>query len=198
MGQRLGSLIGAVGGLLFVLLNAGPLASPVAVALRLAGAAVFVVAVWYAVIRTRSWPPDPQPDTAALRTYWICVIAEALAIPLGALVLIRVLKQPDLTPAWVVLVVGAHFLPFAKAFRVGLFALLAWALVVVAVIGGLVTALGAPIGATAAGVVAGFLLLAFAVAGATLRDRTVRPSQPAASTPRPKGDRDRRAAMPDR
>ncbi len=184
MGQRLGSLIGAVGGLLFVLLNAGPLGSPTSTALRLAGAVGFVVAVWYAVIRTRSWTPDPRPGTAALRIYWLCVIGEALAIPIGVLVLVR-LNQPTLTPAWVVLVVGAHFLPFARAFRVPLFTLLAWSLIVVAVIGGLVTAMGAARGATTAGVIAGFLLLAFAVAGATLRGRTGQAFPRAASTPLP-------------
>ena len=182
MGQRLGSFIGAIAGLLFVLLNAGPLGSPASVVLRVVGVAAFVLAVWYAVVRTRSWPPDPHLDTAAVRTYWICVIAETLAIPLGVLVLVRVLDQPDLTPAWVVFVVGAHFLPFARAFGVELFTLLAWALIAVAVIGALVTALGAPLGAAAAGVLAGFLLLAFAVAGAALRGRTVRLSRPAAST----------------
>ncbi|WP_375426642.1 hypothetical protein [uncultured Friedmanniella sp.] len=47
MGQRLGSLIGAIGGLLFVQLNAGGLGRPVGTVVRVAGVAVFVVGVHF-------------------------------------------------------------------------------------------------------------------------------------------------------
>ena len=166
MGQRIGSLIGALGGLVFVILNASALSSEISIVLRIVAVVVFAVTIWYAVIRRRNEQTEQRPPASALRVYWICVAAEVAAIPLGAQVLMRVFKQPDLTPVWVVFVVGVHFLPFARAFQVPLFAALGAALVVVAVIGGLVTVAVSPLGASWAGVVAGFVLLAFAVLGA--------------------------------
>lgn len=166
MGQRLGSMIGAIGGVVFVLVNAGALGSPVSIVLRIVGVVVFVATIWYAVIRTRNHPPGPRPPAEALRVYRLCVVAEVVAIPVGAQVLVRMFDRPDLTLVWVVFVVGVHFLPFARAFRVPLFTGLGAALVAVAVIGGLVTVTISPAGAPLAGVTAGFVLLAFAFVGA--------------------------------
>lgn len=158
-------MIGAIGGAVFVLVNAGALGSPVSIVLRIVGMVVFVATLWYAVIRTRSHPTGPRPPATALRVYWLCVVAEVVSIPVGAQILVRVFDRPDLTLVWVVLVVGVHFLPFARAFRVPLFTGLGAALVAVAVIGGLVT-MTSPVGAPLAGVTAGFVLLAFAIVGA--------------------------------
>lgn len=169
MGQRLGSLIGAVGGVIFVLLNAGALGSPLSVVLRIAGAVIFAATVWYAVIRGRNEPSGPRPPPEALRVYRLCVVAELVAIPVGAQVLVRVFGRPDLTLVWVVLVVGVHFLPFARAFRVPLFAVLSTVLIVVALVGGVVTVTLTPLGGPGAGVLAGFILLAFAALGAYRR-----------------------------
>lgn len=179
VGQRLGSMIGAVGGVLFVLLNAGALGSQVGVVLRVVGVVVFVTTVWYAVIRTRKRPSGSRrPTGALLRVYWICVAAEAVAIPVGVLVLNRVLGRPDLTPAWVVLVVGAHFLPFARVFRVPLMTPLGVVLCVVAAIGGLVTLLITPLGGRLAAVTAGFVMLAFAVMGGHRQRAVTSPVSP--------------------
>lgn len=169
MGQRLGSLIGAIGGVLFVLINAGVLPWPLSLVVRLVGVLIFLAVVWYAVLRRRPAPPEPAVPARALRVYWICVAAEVIAIPLGSQLLVRVLHQPALTPVWVVFVVGVHFVPFARAFRVPLFALLAAWLIAVAVIGAAVTLGVGPAGAGWTGIVAGLLLLAFAYAGARRR-----------------------------
>lgn len=166
MGQRLGSMIGAIGGVIFVLVNAGALGSLARIFLGVVGVVVFLATLWYAVVRTRNHPAGPRPPADALRVYWICVAAEVVAIPLGAQVLVRVFDRPGLTLVWVVFVVGVHFLPFARAFRVPLFIGLGVALVVMALIGGLVTVIIGPLGAPLAGVAAGFVLLAFAVVGA--------------------------------
>lgn len=172
MGQRTGALVGAIGGLLFVVLNAGLLPAPLPVVVRAAGVVAFVAVVAYAVVRApRSPDAATRPPRSAMRTYWICVAAEIVAIGVGSLVLARLVHRPELSPLWVVFVVGVHFLPFASAFRVPLFRVLALTLMVVAVTGG-VAALGA--GTVAVGwaaVAAGFVLLAFAYAGAVQQRR---------------------------
>lgn len=169
MGQRLGSLIAAIGGIVLVLVNSGPLGTPISIVLRVLGVALFAAAVWYAIIRTRNRPAGSMPPRSALRTYWLCVIAEVVAIPVGAQLLIRVFDRSDVVLVWVVFVVGAHFLPFARAFQVPLFTPLAVGLMVVAVIGAVITLLTSPLGAPAAGVTAGFLLLIFAARGGSER-----------------------------
>ena len=86
-----------------------------------------------------------------------------LAIPVGAQVLLRVLHRPALTPVWVVLVVGVHFLPFARAFRVPLFTWLGAVLITVAVLGGVATLQVGAVAAGVTGMIAGVALLVFAV-----------------------------------
>lgn len=171
MGQRLGAMIGAVGGLLCVLLNGGALPAPYDLVVWLVGIGVFVAVVWYAVVRTRSLAAGPAPAAQAVRIYWLCVIAELIAIPVGSQVLVRGLDRPVLVPVWVVFVVGVHFLSFARAFGVALFTVLGAALIIVAIAA---LQVGPP-GAAGAGVAAGALLLTFAVVGAVQQGRLVRP-----------------------
>lgn len=159
-GRALGSTVGAVGGLVFVLVNAGAL--PAALLLRLLAAVLFAATVLLA-LRVRD--PGPPPSREALRVYGFCVLAEVLAIPVGAAVL-RALDRSELVLVWVVLVLGVHFVPFARAFAAPVFALLGWALVAVAVVGGVVTlATGDADVAPATATVAGFVLLAFSLYG---------------------------------
>jgi hypothetical protein len=160
----LGSVIGAVAGLVFVLANAGEL--PAAAAFRVAGVIAFVLVI--VVLRRGPAPEPPQPSRTALRTYLLCVAGEVVAIPVGALV-IRGLDGPsELVVVWVVFVVGVHFLPFARAFGLPVFGVLAWTLIVLAVAGGALTlAVDASAGPWTA-VAAGFVLLGFAAAGPRL------------------------------
>lgn len=77
----------------------------------------FVLAVALLARSPAAAPPRPRPG--ALRTYLLCVAAEVVAIPVGALV-IRALDRPsDLIVVWVVFVVGVHFLPFARVRAAG-------------------------------------------------------------------------------
>ncbi len=175
MGQRVGSLVGAVGGLLFVLVNAGELGAA-ALPLRVLGVVAFAAAVGFAVVRGAG-PGGPAPSRSALRTYGWSVTAMVVAVVLGAQVLARVLDRPELTPVWVVFVVGAHFFPFARAFGVPLFASLAVVLMAVAVAGAVVALTATPLGVPAATVAAGFVLLGHAAAGAVVERRRTRPAQ---------------------
>jgi hypothetical protein len=161
---RTGALIGAIGGVLFVVLNAGALGSPTSIVLRVVGVAAFALVLWWSVLRPSAGRPGPRPEPSALRTYLLCVVGEVVAIPLGAQVLVRVVGRPELVLPWVVLVLGVHFLPFARTFRVPLFATLAWTLVAIGLLGGVLAVLVGPVLAATAGVLAGFVLLAFAYA----------------------------------
>ncbi len=163
--RPVGSIIGAVGGLLFVLLNASavPL-TPVWWVLAVAG---FAGVIWFTVLHGPIVTQQPPPR-AAIRTYGLAVLAMVLAIVVGARVL-GFIDRPNAVVPWVVLAVGAHFLPFAGAFGLPIFRLLAISLIAVAVVGGIATLLHDS--ATAAGwtgVLAGFVLLLFAAFGPAL------------------------------
>ncbi|KQZ67033.1 hypothetical protein [Nocardioides sp. Root151] len=166
-GRQIGGLIGAGGGLVFVLANAGEL--PGATALRVVGVACFVVLVAWLVVRTPAAPPTPTP--AALRIYWTCVLGELVAIPAGAAVL-RQLGHAELVPAWVLLVVGTHFVPFAQAFRLPLFARLGLVLIAIALAGMASSLAGVDDAVPLAAVAAGFVLFAAVAVGSLQREAT--------------------------
>jgi hypothetical protein len=166
-GVKIGAMIGAIGGLVFILVNAGGLPGPLPLIVRIAGAAAFALVLW-SVIR-RQVPAGEPPSRGALRVYWICVAAEVVAIPLGASLINNVLDQPDLTVCWVVLVLGAHFLPFARAFDAPVFTPLGWILIGLAIAGGALTLATSAVAAAATAVLAGVVLLLFSAFGGRVR-----------------------------
>jgi hypothetical protein len=131
--RPVGSLIGAIAGLAFVLANAGVV--PLSLLWSIVAAIAFAAISWFVVLRgpEADWPP---PSRTALRTYAISVAAMIVAIPVGATIISNVLGKPNAVPVWVVFVVGAHFQPFAEAFQMPVFRWLSWALVVDAIVGG--------------------------------------------------------------
>ncbi|MDI1462638.1 hypothetical protein QEZ54_16820 [Catellatospora sp. KI3] len=159
-------MIGSIGGLVFILINAGQLSAPVDTVVRIVGVLGFVAVVWFAVIRpSGARGPAEAPSRRAIRIYGTSVTAMVLGIFVGANVINNVLHQPVLTLPWVVLLVGAHFLPFAGAFHAPVFARLGWTMIGLAVAGG-VLALTVDDAASAwTGVLAGICLLAFSAAG---------------------------------
>lgn len=183
MGERIGALIGSIGGLVFIVVNAGQLPEPTGLVVRLAGVAAFLVVVWFGVIRPGAGPASAsRPSRQAMRVYWICVLAEVISIPVGANVINRVFHRPDLVVLWVVAVVGAHFIPFAKAFHAPVFTWLSWTLIALAALGALAGVTVSPQAAPWTAVLAGVALLAFGLFGSRIR----RPSgqdQPAVSRP---------------
>lgn len=170
--RPVGSIIGAIAGLTFVLVNAGSV--PACLLWRTAAVVGFVAIAWFVVLRG----PEVErvtPSRAALRTYAISVTAMVVAIPVGATIINNVFDRPHAVLAWVVFVVGAHFLPFARAFALPVFSRLAASLMLVSVIGAVATL--ASDGAAAAGgtgVTAGFVLLVFSALGPRLRAGTRR------------------------
>ncbi len=162
-GIRIGALVGALGGLLFVLINAGTLPAQFAAPVRGLGALAFAFVLWRAVLKPPHTIPATPPSPGAWRVYWNCVLAGALAIPIGANLLNRVL--PQLTVLWVVFVVGAHFLPFARAFTAPVFTPLAWTLMGLAAAGAALTLTVWPAAPGSVAVLAGFVLLGFSASG---------------------------------
>lgn len=162
-GQKVGPWIGVVGGLIFVVANAGGLPDQWPVVLRIVGVVVSAV-VAIAIVRAPVLESEP-PTRRAIRIYGWCVTAMVIAIPVGATLLNGPLDMPELTVVWVVGVVGAHFWPFAAAFDEPVFRPLALTLMAVAIVGGVVTVLAGESAAAATAVIAGFVLLAFAAQG---------------------------------
>ena len=163
-GKMIGSCVGIVAGLVFVLVNAGELPGPWSVASRLAGIAAAALSL--AVVLRAPGGQSPQPSRQAVRTYGWSVAAMVVSIPVGAALLSGPLGAPELTVLWVVAVVGAHFLPFASAFEAPVFRPLALILITVAVLGVPFTLTWGKAAADTMAVVAGFALLWFAAQGA--------------------------------
>ena len=170
MRTALGSLVGGLGGLAFVLGNAGGLPPGWPWPVRALGLLAFAAVLWFAVVRVWDVRDTTAPAPAALRTYGLSVVVMLLLFPVGSLVLRQVVGRPELTLPWVVLVVGLHFLPMAWAFRAPVLRAVGLGLVAVAVLGAvLVLAVGPGWPVAATGVAAGAVLLAAASAGARPR-----------------------------
>jgi hypothetical protein len=164
-GQRLGSIIGATFGLIYVLINAGQLPSAIRLPLRATGVVAFL-AVLAAVCRIRGVSATDgamagRPGGFG-RTYWLVVAAEAAALWAGLAVLNGPLHAPDAGVAWVSTVVGAHFFAIAAVFGQRFFHVLGAGIMACGVIGLLLVAGGARVQlvATIGGIVPGALLLA--------------------------------------
>lgn len=167
--EKVGSLIGAIFGMVFVLANVGGLPSGVAAVLRILGIAAFV-GVLIAVGRRPRAAVGSRPAGGGFgRDYWLVVAAEVLAIGAGLVVLNRVLDAPQAAVAWISLVVGTHFIGLAVVWREAFFHWLGAAILLCGVVGLVLAATAAPAGAinVVGGVLPGAVLLAFAVWGST-------------------------------
>jgi hypothetical protein len=119
-GRRLGSLIAAVFGLVYIEVNAGSLTPPITLTLRVLGAGAFLA------VLIRLWLEGPQPAAPAARGvgfgghYWLIVALEAAGIVIGSAAL-RALGLGSATVAWVSVVVGIHFIALAAVWHLSLF-----------------------------------------------------------------------------
>jgi hypothetical protein len=133
-GHRLGIVIGAGFGLVYVLVNARVLASPVGPALQVLGL------VGFAAVLIRLFRADPTVREGGGRRgagiasgYWLVVVAEVVAVAVGNLVLNKVLDLPLAVLPWTSFVVGLHFVGLAKV----------WGEPSLSWLGAVITALGA-------------------------------------------------------
>ena len=168
-GQRLGSLIGGIFGLIYVEANAGPLPEPWRLVLRVvAGVAFAGLIVLLALARGTHTSADTGAQRGFGRPYWLVVAGEAAAIPAGAALLNGPAGLPHAVVAWVSVVVGVHFVALAAIWRLRLFRSLGAAIALCGIAGLTAAAVGAPpaVIAVVGGVLPGVLLLAAGYAGA--------------------------------
>jgi hypothetical protein len=165
--ERLGSLIGAVFGLVFVLVNAGPLPTGAGIVVRALGILLFLL-VLVIVGRARRRPASPRQAGGGFGVgYWLVVAAEVIAIVVGVRLLGGPLDTPDAGVAWVAFVVGVHFVALAIVWAQPLFHWLGGSLSACGAVGLILAFADAPQAAvaTVGGVLPGALLLTFALWG---------------------------------
>lgn len=176
-----GALIGAVGASAFMLVNGAALGSPwtgLVAAGWLCALAAFVRAV---LMHPRKFEQLEQPSRQASTIYLVSVVAMVVLIVGGARLLAS-FDRSELTVAWVVCVVGAHFVPFARAFGRATFRVMGWGMLSIG-IAGLAGGLASPVAASAAGVAAGLWMFAVMVVDAIGRP-LVNGRRPGSTVPR--------------
>ena len=130
-----------------------------------AGMALSAVVLVVAIVMVRRVPAAPTMATDRLvrKIYWVSVVAEVLAILVGV-VLLGTTGNGAYLPAWTLVVVGLHFVPFVGIFRAPILRLAAVLCVLIgaaSVFLGLTGAVPAP---TVAGIGGGVALLGVALA----------------------------------
>lgn len=174
--QKLGSLIGAVFGLVFILVNAATLPTGIATVLRVLGVLAFVL-VLVALRRPRRSVEQARPARGGLgRGYWLVVAGEVVAFPVGVRVLNGPLDTPNAGVAWVAFVVGVHFVALAVVWTEPIFHWLGAAMALCGLVGLALAFAGSPKAAVATlgGVLPGALLLAFALWGVLISSDSAR------------------------
>ena len=112
--DRLGLVIGAIFGLLYMVANAGALPSPSGPILIVLGVLAFV-GVLLALRRRGTTQPRPgAPGRGFGRGYWLVVAAEGVAAVVGLVLLNGPLDLPEAGLPWVSFVVGVHFVGLAR------------------------------------------------------------------------------------
>ena len=152
-----GSAIGAAGGCVFVLANRGALAASVSVLALVAcvvAAGFYAWRVWW---RRRPFAePEPVGRWAGL-VYLASVVGMLVLIRLGRLALGD--DHEDVVPGVIVLAVGLHFLPFARAFHTPLFRRLGLVMAALGVVSLVLGLAWTPVATAAAAVLTGVTML---------------------------------------
>ena len=128
-----GGLIGVVGGTAFLLAGQTGEAQSM---LRSAAVALAVFALAAVLLRRRTLPALPPPAPGALRVYGAAVVVMLLLFPVTRLVA-RAADAPTAQIALVAAVVGAHFLPFARAFDAPVFRWIGGSMLILGLLGAL-------------------------------------------------------------
>lgn len=161
-GQRLGSAIGAVFGVIYVEVNAGALPPAISGVVRIVGVVLFAaVAALLVVGRHGSLSAEGPRRQGFGRGYWVVVVVEVAAIVVGARVLSGPAGLPDGVVAWISVVVGVHFVALAAVWRLPFYRILGAAIALCGVAGLVAAGAGASnaVVAGTGGVIPGALLL---------------------------------------
>lgn len=156
--RRWGSLIGLIGGLVFIASYSSVLGAAVSTVAWVAGVALVLAALFAHYVRPVSLGPLTRPRPLALLTYGACIVGELALIALGSRALTAV-GHADLRPGLIAAVVGLHFIPFAWAFGERMFFWLGGLLLVLGAAGLVAGAMGVAHAAEALAVVAGLAML---------------------------------------
>jgi hypothetical protein len=140
-GARVGALIGAVGGLAFIVFNAWPLGEPWT-NVTIGFGIVWFLFVVRAVLRVPDDPDAFRPDARQMQAFWIVVALEVILIVGGALLAIRVLQIPSASLPWVATVLGVHWLVYRMVFQEDVFLWLGWFTLTCGVVGLMVALTG--------------------------------------------------------
>lgn len=160
--NQTGQLIGAIFGLVFVLVNAGALPSAAGIPLRVLAIAAFIGLI-IALRRVRM--PQAAAGSTAPRTfgrgYRRVVAAEVFAGLVGIFVINGLLHAPSATVAWIALVVGLHFFGLAAVWHAASLRWLAAGMSACGAVGLILAACGSSLAviAAVAGITPGALLL---------------------------------------
>lgn len=160
------TLIGAVFGLVYVVVNAGAVPGAASVVLRVLAIAA-LVGVLMALQRTGATRPGDGVGSGRAafgRGYWTVLAAEVVTAVAGNVVVTRILPGTRAPLAWVTFIVGVHFFGLAAVWRLGFFRRLGAVLAVLGAAGLVLAATGARDATVAvvAGVAPGLVLLAVA------------------------------------
>ncbi|QQB15089.1 hypothetical protein [Brevibacterium casei] len=164
-GAEIGSLIGGVFGLVFLIVNSAGFSTVGRIGVIVLGIAAFagILVLAFRSLGRRRGQPRPAGAKPFSRSYWIIVAVEALAL-FGGAKLLSGLGYPELGVAWVAVVVGTHFYALGYVFRLGRFHVLATVVTLLGVAGFIAFLASAPAFIPVlAGVIPGFVLLAFAL-----------------------------------
>jgi len=168
-------MIAAAFGLIYVVVNAGPLPTGWTLTLRVLAVVAFVV-VLAAVFGSgvASGDGTAREQRVFGRGYWSVVGAEFVALFLGARVLSGPLHAPQAGVAWVSTVVGVHFFALAAFFGERFYYWVGGVITVCGVVGLLLAVAGAeePTIALVSGVLPGAVLLGFGWWGAHRTETT--------------------------
>lgn len=122
MTRFVGFLVGGGFGTAFVLANSGPPLDPaVALVLRVLAVAALVAVVALVVALERGPAQEPGPNDPRMRFgafFGAVLVVEAVAL-FGGIQVLRFLDAPmQANVAWIALVVGLHFFPLARHWRI--------------------------------------------------------------------------------
>ena len=153
-----GSLVGALGGCAFIFFNTEALPGSWAAGLRLLGCAALGLWIWAVLRRPRQLRPQPRPGRTGGLVY-IGGLLGMFAIMFAGLRWLESIGHEEAQPAVIALAVGAHFLPYARAFAAPVFLWLGACLVVLGLVGLALGTTVTVVAAPACAVAAGFVLL---------------------------------------
>lgn len=129
-----GTIVGAIGATVFVMVNRGALPTPWPIITALAWLAAFLAYAFFVFVRPRTFAEFDAVAPRAGLVYIASVVGMILLINFGS-ALLPDGRVDDLRPALTVIAVGLHFLPFAKAFHTPVFNVLGSLMFVIGAVG---------------------------------------------------------------